>query len=120
MREDALGVSAAITATSAQVDESTRHGIFPLLLRSESIASSRIERVNASGRDVSYAQLDEQQDHLRNHEALSVARNVRATRTAIEQLSDHSEWSIDDVELIHRALGVIGAAKGLRRRSEAL
>src|SRR5699024_1739546 len=76
IREQALELSGSIAITPAQVDEATRRGIHPLLLRSESIASSRIERVDASGRDVSYAQLDEQQDHLRNHEALSVARNV--------------------------------------------
>lgn len=99
---------------SAQVDDATRRGIYPLLLRSEAIASSRIERLNASGRDVSYAQLGAQQDHLRNHEAMSVARNVQATRAAIEQLADRSEWGINDLELVHRALGVIGAATGLR------
>lgn len=114
IREDALEVSGLITAMSAQVDDATRRGIYPLLLRSESIASSRIERLNASGRDVSYAQLGEQQDHLRNHEAMSVARNVQATRAAIEQLADRGEWDIGDVELVHRALGVISAATGLR------
>lgn len=114
IREDALEASGLITAMSAQVDDATRRGIYPLLLRSEAIASSRIERLNASGRDVSYAQLGAQQDHLRNHEAMSVARNVQATRAAIEQLADRSEWGINDLELVHRALGVIGAATGLR------
>lgn len=114
VREEALEVSGLIAASSAQVDEATRRGIYPLLLRSESIASSRIERINASGRDVSYAQLGEQADHLRNHEALSVARNVHATRTAIEQLAESGEWGIDHVEQIHRALGVVGAKPGLR------
>lgn len=115
IREEALEISGAITATSAQVDETMRRGIYPLLLRSESIASSQIERVRASGRDVSYAQLGDQQDHLRNHDAMSVARNVQATRTAIEQLAKRSEWAVDDVELVHRALGVVGAADGLRQ-----
>lgn len=114
VREEALEASGLVTAASAQVDEATRTGIYPLLLRSESIASSWIERVAASGRDVSYAQLGEQQDHLRNHEALSVARNVQATRTAIEQLAERGLWGVDDVEEIHRALGVVGAAEGLR------
>lgn len=115
VREEALEISGLITATSVQVDDATRTGIYPLLLRSESIASSRIERVSASGRDVSYAQLGEQQDHLRNHEAMSVARTVQATRTAIEQLAERGAWDIDDVEQIHRALGVVGAATGLRQ-----
>ena len=66
VREEALEITGAITAASLQVDESTRRGIYPLLLRSESIASSQIERVGASGRDVSYAQLGDQQRHLRN------------------------------------------------------
>lgn len=114
VREDALEVSGHVAALSAQVDEQTRRGIYPLLLRSESIASSRIERVNASSRDVAYAQLGEQLGHLRNHEAMSVARNVEATRTAIEQLAGGDEWGVDDVERIHAALGVVGAAPGLR------
>lgn len=114
VREEALEVSGLITAASAQVDEATRRGIYPLLLRSESIASSRIEQVNASSRDVSYAQLGVQSDHLRNHEAMSVARNVEATRTAIEQLAAREEWGIGDVEQIHDALGVVGAATGVR------
>lgn len=114
VREEALEISGLITAASAQVDEVTRTGIYPLLLRSESIASSRIERVAASGCEVSYAQLGDPQDHLRSHEALSVARNVQATRTAIEQLAERGTWGVDDVEEIHRALGVVGAAQGLR------
>ncbi|MGO1505061.1 MAG: Fic family protein [Brachybacterium sp.] len=114
VREEALEVSGQVAASSAQVDETTRRGIYPLLLRSESIASSRIERVNASSRDVSYAQLGEQLEHLRNHDAMSVSRNVEATRTAIEQLAVRSEWTVGDVERIHEALGVVGAASGLR------
>ncbi|MDN6303917.1 MAG: hypothetical protein L0J57_12860 [Brachybacterium sp.] len=54
-REQALELSGSVAITSAQVDEATRRGIYPLLLSSESIASFRIERVDASGRDVSYA-----------------------------------------------------------------
>lgn len=115
IREEALEIAGLITATSAQVDEATRRGIYPLLLRSESIASSRIERVDATGRDVSYAQLGDQQDHLRNHEAMSVARNVQATRDAIEQLAERGEWTVGDVEQVHRALGVVGASIGLRQ-----
>ncbi|MDN5821931.1 MAG: Fic family protein [Brachybacterium sp.] len=107
-------MSGLITASSAQVDEATRRGIYPLLLRSESIASSRIERINASPRDVSYAQLGKQSNHLRNHEAMSVARNVEATRTAIEQLAGLEEWRIEHIEQIHHALGVVGTARGLR------
>ena len=114
VREQALEVSNLVTAASAQVDDATRRGIYPLLLRSESIASSRIERINASPRDVSYAQLGAPTDHLRNHEAMSVARNVDATRAAIEQLAERGEWGLDDIEQIHHALGVVGAARGLR------
>lgn len=114
VREYALEVSAQVATTSAQVDEATRQGIYPLLLRSESIASSQIERINASTRDVSFAQLGEQPGHLRNHEALAVARNVEATRAAIENLAERPEWGISDVEDIHRALGVVGVSVGLR------
>ena len=114
VREAALEVSGHVTTLSAQVDEATRQGIYPLLLRSESIASSRIEQVNASSRDVSYAQLGEQLAHLRNHQALSVSRNVAATRAAIEQLAARDEWAVEDVERVHAALGVVGAAAGLR------
>lgn len=44
-----------------------------------------------------------------------MARNVSATRTAIEQLAGRGEWCADDIEEIHRALGVVGAASGIRR-----
>ncbi|PZO61946.1 MAG: Fic family protein [Pseudoxanthomonas suwonensis] len=115
VREEALQIAGAITAVSLQVDESTRRGIYPLLLRSESIASSQIERVGASGRDVSYAQLGDQQRHLRNHDAMSVARNVQATRTAVEQLAGREEWTVSDIEQVHRALGVVDASTGLRQ-----
>ena len=114
VREAALEVSGHVTTLSAQVDEATRQGIYHLLLRSESIASSRIEQVNASSRDVSYAQLGEQLAHLRNDHALSVSRNVAATRAAIEQLAARDEWTVEDVERVHAALGVVGAAAGLR------
>lgn len=115
VREEALQIAGAITAVSLQVDESTSRGIYPLLLRSESIASSQIERVGASGRDVSYAQLGDQQRHLRNHDAMSVARNVQATRTAVEQLAGREEWTFSDIEQVHRALGVVDASTGLRQ-----
>ncbi|PZP14099.1 MAG: Fic family protein [Brachybacterium faecium] len=114
VREEALELSGLLSATSAQVDEATRRGIYPLLLRSESIASSQIERIDASARDVSYAQLGASQHHLHNRQALSVARNVDAIRSAIDHLAAQQEWGVDGIERIHRALGVLGAKPGLR------
>lgn len=114
LREEALEISAQITASTAAVDEATRRGIFPLLLRSESIASSRIERIAASPRDVAYAQLGPGDAHLRNHDAGMVARNVEATRLAIAQLSENADWSLGDIEDVHRALDVVGVRAGLR------
>ncbi|MCT1652919.1 Fic family protein [Brachybacterium muris] len=114
VREEALELSGLLAATSAQVDEATRRGIYPLLLRSESIASSQIERIDASARDVSYAQLGASQHHLHNHQALSVARNVDATRAAIDHLATQREWGTEDIERIYRALGVLGVNPGLR------
>lgn len=114
VREYALEVSTLIATTSAQIAEATRQGMYPLLLRSESIASSQIERINASPRDVSFAQLGEQSSHLSNHQAMAVARNVDASRAAIESLAERPEWEIADVEGIHRALCVVGTARGLR------
>lgn len=115
VREEALDVAGRITATSAQVDEATRRGIYPLLLRSESIASSQIERIDASARDVAYAHLGTPADHLHNHAALSVVRNVAATRSAIELLATKRQWDVADIEQIHAALGVIGARDCLRQ-----
>lgn len=114
VREDALEVAAEISVVSAQIDDATREGIFPLLLRSESIASSMIERIAATPRDVSYAQLGDSTPHLGNHDALSVARNVRATRVAIEALAARDSWTVEDVELIHQALAVPGVRPALR------
>lgn len=111
VREEALEVSAAITTTSVQIDEPTRASLFPLLLRSESIASSEIERIRASPRDVSYAQLGAPLAHLRNVDALSVARNVEATCAAIQQLAALESWAVADLEQVH---GVLGVRSGLR------
>lgn len=114
VREEALEVSTLVSTTSALVDEDTRRGIYPLLLRSESIASSQIERIRASARDVSFAQLGESPAHLRNHEALTVSRNVAATRAAIESLARRERWTTADIESVHQALGVAGVKSRLR------
>lgn len=114
VREEALETAAHIATTSALVDERTRTGIYQLLLRSESIASSMIERISAQPRDVAFAQLGDAPSHLTQHDATSIARNVQATRLAVESLARRERWRIEDVEEVHAALGFIGVRTGLR------
>ena len=80
-------------------------GIARFLLRSEAIASSRIEGVAPSAHRVALAELA-QQEEVRglSEQARAVARNVTLVRTAVEKLSGARPVTADRLLALHRSL----------------
>lgn len=80
-------------------------GIARFLLRSEAIASSRIEGVAPSTHRVALAELA-QQEEVRglSEQARAVARNVTLVRAAVEELSGAQPVTADRLLALHRSL----------------
>ena len=80
-------------------------GIARFLLRSEAIASSRIEGVAPSVHRVALAELA-QQEEVRglSEQARAVARNVTLVRAAVEELSGARPVTVDRLLALHRSL----------------
>lgn len=81
--------------------------LYSTALRSESIASSWIENVRATPRDVAVAQV---YDHAATHDARGIVRNVAAMREAIDVLGagawTHEHlWDIRHTLLPHQEVG---------------
>jgi len=72
-----------------------------LLLRSEAIASSRIEGIELSQRNLARALID---PRASKGSARAVAANVLAMEEAIEGASDGSDLTVASIEAIHRTL----------------
>lgn len=97
---------AAINDANAAINDLERDpnvrfaGIAGSLLRSESVASSKIERLNVGARDLGVAAID---DARLKSDAAQVWANVTAMQVAIDE-AIKSPVSIDTFHLIHRAL----------------
>ena len=80
-------------------------GIARFLLRSEAIASSRIEGMAPSAHRVALAELA-QQEEVRglSEQARAVARNVTLVRAAVEELSGAQPVTADRLLALHRSL----------------
>lgn len=80
-------------------------GIARFLLRSEAIASSRIEGMAPSAHRVALAELA-QQEEVRglSEQARAVARNVTLVRAAVEELSGARPVTADRLLALHRSL----------------
>ena len=80
-------------------------GIARFLLRSEAIASSRIEGMAPSAHRVALAELA-QQEEVRglSEQARAVARNVTLVRAAVEELSGARPVTVDRLLALHRSL----------------
>ena len=80
-------------------------GIARFLLRSEAIASSRIEGVAPSAHRVALAELA-QQEEVRglSEQARAVARNVTLVRAAVEEFSGARPVTADRLLALHRSL----------------
>lgn len=99
--------AAALVAAAEAIfvlDRSTRVDLTALagvLLRSESVASSKIERLRASQRDVGVAMLRGMPVHS---VAADVAANVRAMAAAVRHDAQDSPYTRDDLLNVHRIL----------------
>ena len=79
-------------------------GLARQLLRSEALASSRIEGLSLSHKQLAQAELDEGQGH---HKAREIMGNVRAMERAVEIGAGASEWSVDHIAAIHTELAIV-------------
>jgi Fic family protein len=117
--EAALAVSQAELAIQALNSGPTTGGLealAPLLLRAESVASSRIEGLELSQRNLARALFDPAEA---KGTARAVAANVRAMEAAIDRGTAEEPLAVEDILSIHRTLmeGIDDAIAG-RIRSE--
>ncbi len=101
---EARAALAAATEAVAVLDRSATVDLTALagaLLRSESVASSRIEHLRASQRDVGVAMIRGGDPHSA---ATHVAANVRAMTLAVTRAADGGGCTVDDLLDVHRTL----------------
>ena len=113
-----LTVDAALSARSGRVESAVRglvggsgasalEGLSRFLLRSEAIASSRIEGLQVSAQQVALAELAQSEHmHMRGlaKNAELVANNITALRRAATDLAGAPSVTVPGVEDLHRAL----------------
>lgn len=100
----AAAAEGAERATRALNDRATAAGleaVGPLLLRSEAVASSRIEGYQVSSLNLARALVD---PRAARGSARTVAANVRAMEGAIARADDPAPVTVADIEAIHRTL----------------
>ncbi len=93
----------AVTELGRAFQASPLPTLYATLLRSESIASSRIEGVREDPARVLLANLDESLVP-RGSSAVLINRNIDTVRTAVESLAARSPWSPADIDGLHAAL----------------
>lgn len=98
-------VEREIRALNSGPDAESLMAIARLLLRSEAIASSRIEGVAPSARQVALAELATTEDVRGvSDQARLVANNMTVVRQAISDLADAGTVTVEQVIGLHRAL----------------
>ena len=96
------GLAARARAVNASPDL-VRIGRF--LLRSEAIASSRIEGIAPSAHKIALAELGQQEEIKGlSEQARSVAHNMTLVRGAVEELSDSRPMTCEHLVALHRSL----------------
>jgi Fic family protein len=106
--EEAVAALADATKTLAELDGTS--GLEPVgalastLLRSESVASSRIEGIAVSHNRLARAAYEADAGPSGDRKAAEVLGNVRAMKRAIELGEQAGRFSIDDILDIHRTL----------------
>jgi Fic family protein len=101
---EARAALAAAAESVAVLDRSTTVDLTALagaLLRSESVASSKIEHLRASQREVGLAMLRGVPVHSA---AAHVAANVRAMTTAVDTACPDTPYTVEDLLTVHRTL----------------
>lgn len=99
---DAERALATLDAGAAALADS--EAIARLLLRSESVASSKIEGLEIGGRRLLKAALGTRADEPFDVTALEVLGNIDAMRWAVDTVGVGREISVDDLREIHRRL----------------
>ena len=103
----AADVEAAVRRLSFSTESRSLEGLARFLLRSEAIASSRIEGMQVSAQQVALAELAQTEELTKagfSRNAQFVANNITILRKAATDLADSSLITVDSVDELHRAL----------------
>lgn len=101
------GVVSAAESVIADLNRSATPALMPLarlLLRTESIASSKVEGLQVDTRALARAEAKQDLGRRIGAEASEILANVDAMQLAIERASEATAVGIDDVVDVHRAL----------------
>ena len=103
----AADVEAAIRRLTLSPESRSLEGLARFLLRSEAIASSRIEGMQASAQQVALAELAQTEELAKagfSRNAQFVANNITILRRAATDVAEGEAISVDGIDGLHRAL----------------
>ena len=118
MSARAAEVEAAVRRLTLSPESRSLEGLARFLLRSEAIASSRIEGMQASAQQVALAELaqTEQLGHAGfSRNAQFVANNITILRKAATELAEGGPVTVEGIDELHRALLPDERHHGLRQ-----
>ena len=104
---DVAGVVADADAAVRDLNAKARPALVPLarlLLRTESIASSRIEGMHLDARDLARAEVKAESGAKTGPTATEILANVDAMELAVERAAAASSITVEDICAIHRRL----------------
>lgn len=104
---DEAGVLAEAERAIAALQRDPAGSLLPvarLLLRSESIASSKVEGLHVDVRALARAEVRHESGGRVGADALAILANVEAMQLAIERATSSSDLCVDDLVAIHRVL----------------
>lgn len=107
LAERALRVETEVRSLASEPGAASLEGLARFLLRSEAIASSKIEGLQVSPQQIALAELAQTDDtvvHGFSANAQLVANNITALRQASTDLARSDSISVDDIDALHRAL----------------
>jgi Fic family protein len=114
----AAEVEAAVRTLAVRPDSRSLEGLARFLLRSEAIASSRIEGMQVSAQQVAIAELAQTEDIAEgsfSRTAQLVANNITILRQAATGLAESQAVTVSGVDGLHRALLPDERHHGLRQ-----
>lgn len=114
----ASDVEAAVRRLTLSPESQSLEGLARFLLRSEAIASSRIEGMQASAQQVALAELAQTEEPVArgfSHNAQLVANNITALRKAATELAKSSSVTVEGIDELHHALLPDERHHGLRK-----
>jgi Fic family protein len=103
----AASVEAVIRALAVGSESGSLEGLARFLLRSEAIASSRIEGLEVSAHQVALAELAQTESLTKSgfsHNAQFVANNITVLRAAASELAVAPRVTVPGIDALHRAL----------------